>query len=909
MTLCTDLSLKALWPKLLAGSTLVTVNRRTARFLASGYAAAMQREGSLVWETPDILPYSAWLRRWLDQAEAPGRSRASQPLPILLEPHQQRLLWERIIEDSRPEDQFSGLSETAGAAMEAWEILQTWQISLEALRIEALEDSAVFLDWAEVYSQHLEENTWLDPACLAEWLAAGMLRGDFNVPAELIFAGFEEWTPQQAKLLEVLAVRGCCLACLDMPARNGPAVSISLTDREEEAQIASQWIRSCLETDPEQRIGLIVPDLQARRQEICRTLDAALQPETLLSDNLAGQRAYNLSLGEPLTEQPVVRAGFLLLEAADGPMDIDRAGELLRTPFIAGGDNESSQRAGLDALIRRRGTLRVSLEDLRTASREEGEAGSAPVLADALDRSLVRIDQWPARQLPSRWVQSFQELLAAMGWPGERSLSSSEYQTLLSWRDVLGRLAELDRFAGRTTFCQALRHLRQLAREAVFQPGQPELPVQVLGLLEPAGEQFDRLWILGMHSEIWPPRPEPNPLLPTSLQRRLNTPHASAERELDFARKVTRRLLDSADQVVVSYPEREADRQLCISPLFSELPACGAETLGTEQTLDYWLEIMGSAVTETLADHYGPPLERQIDPGGGTGLIKAQSDCPFRAFAVYRLGAEPLPSPMIGLNAAERGTLVHLALHHVWRVLGGQEALLALDPSEKAELVRAAAEKAVASLARRKPQAFSPRFRRLESDRLQEVLQEWLDVEAGRPPFSVQGLEQRQSVHLFGLTLTISTDRIDRLRDGRMVVLDYKTGRCRLAEWFGERIAEPQLPLYALANREPIDAVAFARVRKGESRFLGVAVEDSLLPGAIGVERIDAAHGLSSWPDLLEFWQSGLHGLIREVLEGYAAVSPNDSACTSCDLQPLCRRDEIPGANLDAEEPPDHAAD
>ena len=62
---------------------------------------------------------------------------------------------------------------------------------------------------------------------------------------------------------------------------------------------------------------------------------------------------------------------------------------------------------------------------------------------------------------------------------------------------------------------------------------------------------------------------------------------------------------------------------------------------------------------------------------GGTGVIAAQSDCPFRATALYRMRVEPWPQAAEGLNARERGQLVHATMAAFWRDVGSHAALQA----------------------------------------------------------------------------------------------------------------------------------------------------------------------------------------------------------------------------------------
>ena len=80
------------------------------------------------------------------------------------------------------------------------------------------------------------------------------------------------------------------------------------------------------------------------------------------------------------------------------------------------------------------------------------------------------------------------------------------------------------------------------------------------------------MWIAGLHAGVWPEAPRPNPFLPLALQRAAGMPHSSPERELSYARRITARLLDSAPEVVCSYPLFSGEEKLWVSPLIEALP-------------------------------------------------------------------------------------------------------------------------------------------------------------------------------------------------------------------------------------------------------------------------------------------------------------------------------------------------
>ena len=132
------------------------------------------------------------------------------------------------------------------------------------------------------------------------------------------------------------------------------------------------------------------------------------------------------------------------------------------------------------------------------------------------------------------------------------------------------------------------------------------------------------------------------------------------------------------------------------------------------------------------------------------------------------------------------------------------------------------------------------------------MLAVWLEVEAGRPAFRVIACEERHTLDIEGLPVRVVVDRIDQLDDGRLVVIDYKSGRNDSAEsWAAPRITEPQLPIYAalaFPDRE-VAAVALARVTRDTPAFLGVSADEGLLPGVRSLAQQGATYAEDEFPD------------------------------------------------------------
>jgi exodeoxyribonuclease-5 len=146
-------------------------------------------------------------------------------------------------------------------------------------------------------------------------------------------------------------------------------------------------------------------------------------------------------------------------------------------------------------------------------------------------------------------------------------------------------------------------------------------------------------------------------------------------------------------------------------------------------------------------------------------------------------------------------------------------------------------------------------------------------------------------VDIEGIVVSLKVDRIDKLGDeldgeggGRRVIIDYKTNDPKVKEWDGERIAEPQLPVYATHVEGHPAAVSFAKVRADDCAFVGLGAEAGLVGG------VKAA---PDWLATLEQWYAAITAVAREIRAGHAAVSfAREDDLKYCEVLPLLRLPE-----------------
>src|SRR5207245_9427659 len=113
---------------------------------------------------------------------------------------------------------------------------------------------------------------------------------------------FTVMPPQPAEFL----ARSECVQCAPDPAASS-AARAAFPSAKHELETAAKWARARLE-EGKQRIGVVVPELGQRRQEVARVFSRVMQPGYNLPAHFShGAKAplpFNISLGRPLSAFP-----------------------------------------------------------------------------------------------------------------------------------------------------------------------------------------------------------------------------------------------------------------------------------------------------------------------------------------------------------------------------------------------------------------------------------------------------------------------------------------------------------------------------------------------------------------------------------------------------------------------------
>lgn len=803
--------------------------------------------------------------------------------PTLLSPDQELLIWQNIISQSPFGQQLLQVETTAKAAMQAYAQLRSWCVSLTDLAAHCFSlDTKAFQQWAHEFEQHTHTEQSLSQACLIDWIIEHI--NTSYVPQQLTLINFDDITPQTQKLLNRLSDLGCKLDQQQITLKNQTEAVITTNDLQTEIITMARWAKAMHQQNPTAKIQCIVPNLTQIRPEIQRCFAEVFSPAAQFNPEYT-QAIYNISGGYALSSAPIIHCALQLLNLNAYKIDYQQLSSLLTTAFINGFTIEAQNRAYADKQFRNFDETKLSWRLILKQLEKHW--------AEALPNLLQQCSQWhelrhklPKKQTLLQWRDSFYQLLTSIGWPGERTLNSREHQEVNRFYKLLNQLPSLLNNERTFNYQEVLRLLQQLCNNTVFEIETEDGPIQVLGLLEAAGITADYCWFMHLDDKTWPEAAKPNPLLPYQLQQTLNMPHSSAQRELDYCQTMQQRLKKSCSHIIYSYHQYDGDKQLFISPLIKH-------TIQIEQVAqcDYTpiiMQITNSAQCHYVDDQQAPAITKNENVPGGTQIFKNQAACPFRAFATHRLHAQGLTTPSIGLDAAQRGSLLHSCLDNVWATLKTQAGLLNCDNEQLAQIIEQAIAKAFDDCFPYQSNKITLIFKQLEFKRLTLLLQQWLEHEKQRPAFKVVAHEKQRRAEFHGLNIKLKIDRIDQLDNGERLLIDYKTSKTNVENWYGSRPREPQLPLYSVIEND-IDAICFAQVRIDELKFNGISANDTYIRGINSLANVKDDIP-ETWQQLQQQWHTVLQQLAQDFLNGNAVVDPLDeTTCQYCDLHSLCR--------------------
>ena len=890
----------------------LTSTGRLARYLRHRHRLENLSAGLDAWEPLRVLHLNAWLEErwassWPESLPAPGLLSLAtwQSLAVRIPPP------EPLIPDialHKLLDENYGIMirhRLDPATGDAFTPLVAWRQKISA-----------------AFKRSLAERGYFHPSELPLRITRALATNAHDLPGEIRLLGFESPAPAEVELFE--ALRKCTTLIVKEDRKRKPErlEAIRLPTPEQEVLYLLERLVEDAQALPLHRIGVVAPGLD----EYAPLLEQGLRDITGTLPS-ADSFFFNLTLGKPLLDFPLVKAGLLPLRFVAEGEKRELFLALLLNPFYGHWRGVRHEIARADRTWREKAPESV-LSQLLAITKKSHPDLHEKIIRGSASRLLAFCRQpFSETRTVGAWIASLESLWSALSFP---VLSGERDQ--IAWRHLNEILADLRAHLPgvRMSGFEFLSWLRHMLRETLSREGaSEEAGIQFLGLIESRGLDFDRLYVLGMTDRGLPQPVRPLPFL--DGRERMAVLGGTPESQYAFAERAYSHLVSLAPRVTLLRPEQKDSEILLPSPFWprqdegrsvniwsepgrawiragwlkSAFEGCRIHDARSGDPLARHRPIPGPhlhGVEPEVTDPEGLPADQPLLPVGlSVADVQVALSCPFRYFTEILLGIKPLEVAGPAVTPLERGTRLHRVLHSFTGKLREKRLDFGADRKKLLAILATCVDEALEDV-RGKPEWDIERRLWLGEEpgggeKPPGILSAWLEAEMEHLSEGWKILGEELRFHKLkgkGWPFEVRgrMDRVDVHESRGIVVWDYKTGNPPRTKEVLEQFKKAQLPLYLLALRE--GTLASAAPSAGD-RGLSAGYIRLKSAGKIRLAPL-GAKGFS-WEECLDRWErtiAALGTLLKKndfPAKPYPVSDPGvESDCLSCAFVTLCEK-------------------
>jgi RecB family exonuclease len=866
------------------GKLILTSGSRLARQLQHRHRLRQLKSAQSSWSPLAVHSLNRWLQScWqgLWESEAPAGSWL-------------RLrLWLEIIRDSPPPADIPLDPALCSALDQTYGVLIRHRLDPTETRYPS-----PLISWRQQISKEfisaLSDLERWHPTELPQKIAEAINADRLLLPDTIILAAFEAPAPIEEDLFRLLSQK-TDVVFFQLPREKPINIhAITLPDQEQEILYFGQAVLDSCQRFRLGDIGVVVPNLETYAPPLRKTLNTLLgQPSS------PQEETFNVTLGSPLLEHPLVQAALLPCRLLGEEEKRPVLTSLLLSPYYQLWARNRNQLARLDRYWREM-SPETDLNALYLkAQRKEPDLITylSPEGSDL--RHLIK----PFRQSRSLSAAEWKELLERL-WDSLKFPVLADESDRIAQNHLKSALTNLVADLGSWTMDWGtfLAWFRQALSAEIFQvTASEQAGVQVMGLIESRGLAFKQLFLLGMTSAALPQPVRPLPFL--DIEERREILGGTLKSQYEFAHAAFQHLMASAPEIIITKPEEIEGEPVSAVPFWPPPWQSATIDFWTKPDAAWsrarwlrsaWKGLNEPRLEETAPDHPTTPIP--FPESLSVSSLAVAFQCAFRFLIQELLGLKPLTEPVGGLRPEDRGLRLHKVLACITRQLRPQQQAGDLDWQSVFPAVQECVDAVLAEVAAvptwqvERRRWLGKKFGLLKlwfHEEFNHLQAGWRWV-AEEVPF--KGL----TVEGWPTTLNGRIDRLDLHPEAGILCWDYKSGSSPSFSEVFSHLSEPQLPAYLLALLQGLFEIP------GHPRFHEYPLQAGYITlkseKDIKLDRLQAS--ADQWQRFLVTWQERLAELGQTLLQGYFDADPfpgaperkREQLCAFCGLLTICDR-------------------
>ena len=410
---------------------ILTANQRLAAQIQQAWGRSIH-DKTQVWKAPRVMSLEHWLSFCWNEL-------VDQNHPLIngyaqIGCLQNLFYWEQAIakQDESLDPSFASM------ACDCFDLLQRWKIEINQLD-DQTSATYKFKQWAKTYQSLLDKHKLLTTASAWNLVGEGFNQQLLAPESKIYLYGFQSMSPLQQWVIETAATD---VISIETSGDSAIVSKLECPDRSSELETAAKWAAQQLLKQPDQRIGLVVPDLNNRVLEVARVIN-----EALASNNCS--TAVNISAGVKLAETPVLQSALGLLELTEFQLPLAQWLAVLYSPYSHFNHLPVQFRVDCELDIRDLKIHEIGLDKFIQIIRAQQAKLDNPDSLQPQLQPLYDIQQLTRQSSAteksfSQWAEFFNQYLSVLGWPGIKQPNSLQYQQIQYWQKLLEQLTELD---------------------------------------------------------------------------------------------------------------------------------------------------------------------------------------------------------------------------------------------------------------------------------------------------------------------------------------------------------------------------------------------------------------------------------------------------------------------------------
>ncbi len=808
---------------------------------------------------------------------------------LVLNGVEEKIIWEKIIGNDlkqRQEKKITDVTNIAQQTINANRIISTYQIDTSELKdYIAYKEPKYFLEWRSEFKRECTKKKLVTKYDFINKFKQLQKEKTIIKNEKILFISLDTCKDSHQKLFDELGKNNQVINYLDDKKNKCKPIQNAYQNYDHEISAVIEWIKE-KKIKKQDKLLIMSPALEKVQVKLQNEIDRNIQPS--IFEDMQSRSIVNSSLKRPLSAEPIIRAGLILIKInINKRIPIKELSELiLFVNWIS--EDLFTERQYFASILKESKKKFISLPELQNLLKIS--------FADSLNKSIEKLittfnimqdnrDKWPKYNKPTAWGELIYGYLEKLNFGKISNLIYFENNNLNDFFKVFNQLNYSHVLPKSLTLTEYSGYLEYYLENFVPNQSNEEAYIDIYGFYENPAKEYDAIWLMNMNDNFWPNNEEYNPFLSKRIQDKHNLFNHTYQKNL-YLQKITR-LTKLSPSLSVSFSLKDNDTILSASPWIQN-------DINTHTLLEKESFSLVNKNQHFINDHKASPIivKDELLIKSGRKTIENYNKCPAWGFYANRLGCTKYETDeQDEISKGSEGSLTHRALELFWRDCKSSDLLLSMSEFEFLDLIKNSVNQALKEFSSEHNEMDS-RLLLMQNEYLQGLLHHWLSEEKLRPQFTIDVLEKSYEIIINNIRFKIRIDRVDRINRDKKLLIDYKTGKNVMSRraLFSDDLTDLQLPIYVcFAPIKGLTGAAIGHINRDKINLYGIlSPETDLITKQLN-SNIDNAI-ISDWSALKSIWHNRIEKITEQYLSGDAAVTFNEKIdFTYCDVLPLLR--------------------